>query len=435
MAISYSEPAQLTCPDCGSDFDADVWLVLDAQEHPEQLQAIYDGTLNRVTCANCGSTGPAGAPLLFHDRAARQVIFAASPGAAEHEWREQVRELHSLLVGSIPIEERRVYLSDVQIAQDVGGIAHILRKAQRLRSSQINTSGPTSPPAETATEAEASHTPLAEADAKVEASHTPPAETAESSPLLVAIQALIGADEPASLQAVLAEHPILLARETDSALAQLSDVAFEQRAYDIAASLHHARQLLANIRAEGDADLTLEAETASPPHGSAEMSAAASVLPDPAYQALLRVDTSDTLLRTAQDYPVLLEPWVGDYLSYRLDTALDEGNENLAQLLHERRELLAEVTGQGQMQADSAAMAGGALDPQIATAIAALLTAGDEEAMAQALDEYPVLLTDAAQEALWRFASDARASGDEELAAYAVECRAMLRKVREGLEE
>jgi hypothetical protein len=44
-----------------------------------------------------------------------------------------------------------------------------------------------------------------------------------------------------------------------------------------------------------------------------------------------------------------------------------------------------------------------------------------------------VLLEDEAAQALWQFAAEARAGGDEELARYAVECREMLRRVREEL--
>lgn len=51
------------------------------------------------------------------------------------------------------------------------------------------------------------------------------------------------------------------------------------------------------------------------------------------------------------------------------------------------------------------------------------------------LERYPELLEDAAAEALWQFAAEARASGDEELARYAVACRELLRRVRADLEQ
>ncbi|MEI7771557.1 MAG: CpXC domain-containing protein, partial [Chloroflexales bacterium] len=133
MPISYQEQAELTCPSCGAGFTSAVWLILDAQEQPGALDELRRGALNSVTCPHCGSSGPAGAPLLFHDAQARRVIFAGAPGAAEHEVRDQARNLHALLVGAIPEEQRRPYLADVDIAQDVDGVARLLRRMERRR--------------------------------------------------------------------------------------------------------------------------------------------------------------------------------------------------------------------------------------------------------------------------------------------------------------
>ncbi|MBX0328958.1 CpXC domain-containing protein, partial [Oscillochloris sp. ZM17-4] len=133
MAISYQEQAELTCPSCGADFTAAIWLILDAQEQPAAVDDLRRGALNIVICPHCDSSGPAGAPLLFHDAQARRVIFAGAPGAAEHEVRDQARDLHAILVGAIPEDQRRPYLADVDIAQDVEGVAHMLRRMDRRR--------------------------------------------------------------------------------------------------------------------------------------------------------------------------------------------------------------------------------------------------------------------------------------------------------------
>jgi hypothetical protein len=69
-------------------------------------------------------------------------------------------------------------------------------------------------------------------------------------------------------------------------------------------------------------------------------------------------------------------------------------------------------------------------EPTIDEAIEALLLADGEAAIRQVVEHYPVLREDVAAQALWQFASEARASGDEELAVYAIECREILRRMK-----
>ena len=74
MSISYSENTSLTCPACGQDFAATVWMLVDAVERPDLADALREGTLNVVACPHCDYNGPAGAPMLFHDPAKRRVL-------------------------------------------------------------------------------------------------------------------------------------------------------------------------------------------------------------------------------------------------------------------------------------------------------------------------------------------------------------------------
>ncbi len=320
MPISYQEQAELTCPSCGSDFAAAVWLILDAQEQPGAVNELRHGSLNNVTCPHCGNSGPAGAPLLFHDGQTRRVIFAGVPGAAEHEVRDQARHLHTLLVESIPDEQRRAYLADVDIAQDVDGVAHMLKRMDHRRG--------------------------------VVETPRRGVSTPETPPLLVAVQELLEASSPEDLNRVIAEHPALLARDTDLTLAQLADVAFEQRAHDIVESLQRARRLL-----------------------------------------------------------------------NEMSSAIEERREALAKQRPAHATATAAITG----IADSEG-------PNLEEAIEALMSADGEDELADALDHYPLLLDDVASHALRQLAAEARASGDEAMARYIIECREMLRRVREGLD-
>src|SRR5262245_17858571 len=133
MPISHSEQSILTCPQCGHEFGAEVWLVLDAQERPDLQQALLAGQLNQVACPHCGTAGAAGAPLLYHDGAARQLIFAAPEGAPEYELRETARELHTLLLSNLAEQQQRPYLGDVQISDGLDGLRRRLEKEIRRR--------------------------------------------------------------------------------------------------------------------------------------------------------------------------------------------------------------------------------------------------------------------------------------------------------------
>ncbi len=376
MSISYQEQYQLTCPTCGTECAAPLWLILDAQEQPEAVELLLREELNLIHCQACGHRGPAGAPLLFHDGVARRVIFAPAPGSAEHEWREQARELHALLIGSIPEEQRRPYLGDVDIAQDLAGIAHLVRRAQSRR----RTPTPSKPSAPEG-----------------------------NPPLLVAVEALLAANSPAELDQVVARYPILLDPSSSSTLTQLAHVATEQRAFEVAESLRAARELLKRM----------EALTQPEP-----VDGMGNTLAEEALQALLRAQNSAELSAAVQAHPTLGLPTTDRLLAHQVELALDEGNERLALQLEERREALVTLRTTAPHVAST---------HLLEEAIEALLIADGEAAITAAIDTYPILLEAAALESLWQFAATARASGDEELARYAVECRAMLQRVRDGL--
>jgi hypothetical protein len=230
-----------------------------------------------------------------------------------------------------------------------------------------------------------------------------------------------------------AAHPELLGDQADEIIRQLAETAYGAGQRDVSLALREIRLALGRIRS-GGADRELR--PARPERGDLG-AAAPPVAPDAqalsspdvgyqisnaAYQMLLGVCSRDELIAITREHPALLEEWAGAELAARADAALDEGNERLARTIEERREALAELRAE----------VGG--PDVLARAAQALLEARDEDEIALALTEYPILLTDVAQDALLGLAAGARAQGDANLAEYAVERRAMLRNVRAGLE-
>jgi CpXC motif protein len=415
MAISYSEKATLTCPTCGESFASEIWMLVDAGERPDLAHALREGTLNLVSCPHCGYHGPADAALLFHDPENRRVYFAAPPGTEEHEWREQAQALLYLLVDNLPEEARRPYLGDVQVEQEVEGVrsAILRREGARRRA-------PGAGPVQTL-----SPSPLAHGIAHHVVDPAPPEPVTELPPIFAAIQALLAANSAEEFAALVDEHPLLLEPSADAAFAQLMEAAYDQGDRVIAEALHEARATLAELRAShAGVRAPGQPAAASAPDQRADLAEPQTQLSDAAYQAFLRASSADELIIAVRDHPVLLETWADAELAARTEATLDEGNDRLARSIEERRDILAELRAELLGQ------------ESIRAAIQALLHAtADEDELAQILDDYPILLTDAAQEGLFSFAAEARTQGDQRLAEWALECRAMLRAIRDGLEE
>ncbi len=65
MTHSFAQQVSLSCPRCGRNFDAELWLIIDTAERPDLLERIRNGTLHDVTCPHCGHSGQVDAPLLI----------------------------------------------------------------------------------------------------------------------------------------------------------------------------------------------------------------------------------------------------------------------------------------------------------------------------------------------------------------------------------
>lgn len=408
MPISFTEPARLICPACQAEVPADVWALVDAAERPDLAEELRAGTLDLVTCPSCGHQWPAGAPLLFHDPAGRRVYFAVPPDVEEHRWREAAQSLLYALVGSLPEDDRRPYLGDVQVEHEVAGVRRSVLRRDRARGR-----APAPTPAVPAREPAAEPAPA------------PTAVPAEPSALLAAVHELLAADTEAEFARVLAQRPELLTEPGDAALRQLADLAYAQGDRDVSEALRELRTALARRRT-GEPDPEL-AGTAAPPPAAAELPdtippEAGLALPDPAYQALLHVASPGELAAAARDYPALLEPAADAELLARVEAALGEGNERLAQTIEVRREALADLRVSASGEAN------------LLSGVRALTQAAGDEAIAQVLTDYPMLLTDSAQDALAELAAGARSRGDQRLAADVAASRAMLRTIRAGLE-
>lgn len=96
MPLSLSQAQTLTCPQCNTPFNSDIWLIVDAGERPDLAARCRDGSIHIVACPN-GHGGMMGAPLLYHDRSKKQLFLAYPPNMTE----EQVQQVGGQLVGRL----------------------------------------------------------------------------------------------------------------------------------------------------------------------------------------------------------------------------------------------------------------------------------------------------------------------------------------------
>jgi hypothetical protein len=422
MTVSFAENAPLTCPACGRQFTGEVWMLVDAAERPDLVEELRGERLNLVECPHCSHHGPAGAPLLLHDGPGRRVYFAAPADAAEHEVREQAQSLLYVLVGSLPEEARLPYLGDVQVEQELGGVRRAMLRNERRRGAKTAN-----------TNSDVAHKNVAEPPTVVDPSAaSAPQPFSDTVPLLDAVRALLAADSTEEFEALVAQEPRLLQPEADALLGDLADAAFGQGERDVAEALVELRQTLRDLRGLPRGEEEEEKRRKEEESNVASALSSSPLLPvssssglsEAAFAAVMRAQSLAELADAVRDHPALLEPWADDEIGARVEAALDEGNDRLASAVEERRDALTGLRDELTR------------DTIVTEAVRALIRAGDEEdALAQAISNYPVLLTGAAHEALFRLAAEARTRGDDALAERAVEYRAMLRTVRAGLEE
>jgi hypothetical protein len=335
MSISYLESRSFACSVCGAALEAEVWLILDAAEHPAQIEALHQGTLNRTTCPQCGASEGERWPFLFHDRTRRCLLLALPPGdAAEHRWRDQVRDLHTRLLAHIPPEQRRAYQGEVQVVQGVAGIGHALKKRDHQQGWRSMQNQPDQPESERENhESSITRVPEPAPHSRLSVHH---------SGLSAAIQALIGADSFDEFRAIVEHYPVLLEPETDQALKELADTMFEQREYQMANCLAQSRQFLAELRtgapAHSSGNPGQEERSYQPGPERAEVP-----VPGAIYAALTRTRSLEELRHLVQQHPLLLETRMDDLFDQQIDRVLDEGNERLALILQHRHEQIIEL--------------------------------------------------------------------------------------------
>jgi hypothetical protein len=107
---------QITCPNCGTPYVADIHQVIDVGRQPQLKEMLLSGHLNFAVCPACGVGGRIATPLLYHDPAHDlfMVHIPQEMNLDQMRREELVGRMVQQVVNQTPMEKRRGYMLQPQ---------------------------------------------------------------------------------------------------------------------------------------------------------------------------------------------------------------------------------------------------------------------------------------------------------------------------------
>lgn len=107
---------QINCPQCQTQFNAEIHQVVDVGQTPQLKYELLNGTLNVFVCPNCGMSGQLATPILYHDPE-NELFLVHVPMELNLPHEEQQKLIGKLVqeaMSNIPNEQRRGYMLQPQ---------------------------------------------------------------------------------------------------------------------------------------------------------------------------------------------------------------------------------------------------------------------------------------------------------------------------------
>ena len=103
---------QISCPNCGVPYVADIYQIIDAARQPQLKEMLLSGQLNVAVCPNCGAGGRIATPLLYHDpnHDLFMVHVPQEMNLDQVRREELIGRLVQQVVNQTPMEKRRGYM-------------------------------------------------------------------------------------------------------------------------------------------------------------------------------------------------------------------------------------------------------------------------------------------------------------------------------------
>lgn len=108
---------QITCPNCGTPYTAEVHQIIDAQRTPHLKQQLLQGQLNMAVCPQCGAGGQMTSLLAYHDLEHElfMIYLPQELNIDEAQREEAIGKITREITESLPQEKRKYYLFQPQI--------------------------------------------------------------------------------------------------------------------------------------------------------------------------------------------------------------------------------------------------------------------------------------------------------------------------------
>src|SRR5689334_22854316 len=120
--MSQSLELQLTCPQCGTEFETTGHTLVDAADEAdaEVLWELQNGSLNVAKCPKCEASGFIPVPVVLHDPE-REMLLAFVPNAQEMDEQslgEMIGPVLQAFISAVPEEKQAEYLFHPIVTDD-----------------------------------------------------------------------------------------------------------------------------------------------------------------------------------------------------------------------------------------------------------------------------------------------------------------------------
>ena len=103
---------QISCPNCGTNYSAEVHQVIDVGRNPELKAALLSGQINVAVCPSCGTAGQLSSPMVYHDPEHElfMIYMPQELNLDQIEREKYIGQLTRDVFDNTPGEQRRAYM-------------------------------------------------------------------------------------------------------------------------------------------------------------------------------------------------------------------------------------------------------------------------------------------------------------------------------------